>query len=111
MRRLLRLLFLAAAGWGGYQLFKKSRFSPETGVTATTAMARNVAVARTTARVGASYAAHQARRATATEEQKVELDAQFELKTAEEVVNVLGNMKGALMKIGQMASFLDDGLP
>jgi predicted unusual protein kinase regulating ubiquinone biosynthesis (AarF/ABC1/UbiB family) len=111
MRRLLRLLLLAAAGWGGYQLFRKSRFSPETGVTATTAMARNVAVARTTARVGASYATHQARRATATEEQKVELDAQFELKTAEEVVNVLGNMKGALMKIGQMASFLDDGLP
>jgi predicted unusual protein kinase regulating ubiquinone biosynthesis (AarF/ABC1/UbiB family) len=108
----LRLLVLAAAAWGGYRFVKRSRTpASETGVSATTAMARNVAVARTTARVGASYATHQARRATASEEKKAELDAAFELKTAEEVVNVLGNMKGALMKIGQMASFLDDGLP
>ena len=30
---------------------------------------------------------------------------------AEQVAERLGNMKGALMKVGQMASYLDDGLP
>ena len=34
-----------------------------------------------------------------------------ELRTAEQVAERLGNMKGALMKLGQMASYLDDGLP
>ncbi|MEY2426888.1 MAG: hypothetical protein QOI61_2460 [Actinomycetota bacterium] len=112
MRRLIRLLLLAGVGVVGYELFKRAKpTSSDSGVTATTAMARNVAVAKTTARVGASYATHQARRAAASPEKQKELDAAFEIKTAEEVVHVLGNMKGALMKIGQMASFLDDGLP
>jgi predicted unusual protein kinase regulating ubiquinone biosynthesis (AarF/ABC1/UbiB family) len=113
MARRLRLLLVIAAGAAGYELFRRAtrQTSSEGGVTATSAMARNVAVARTTARVGASYATHQARRATASPEKQAALDAAFEMKTAEEVVNVLGNMKGALMKIGQMASFLDDGLP
>ncbi|HUR77320.1 MAG TPA: AarF/ABC1/UbiB kinase family protein [Acidimicrobiales bacterium] len=113
MRRLvLRAVVASAAAWGAYQLLRRTRRgAPDTGVSATTALARNVAVARTTARVGASYATHQARRVTASPERQAELDAAFEMKTAEEVVSVLGNMKGALMKIGQMASFLDDGLP
>ena len=33
------------------------------------------------------------------------------MKTAQQVATELGNMKGALMKLGQMASYLDDGLP
>ncbi|HVT78161.1 MAG TPA: hypothetical protein VHD87_14090, partial [Acidimicrobiales bacterium] len=114
MRRLVRLLLLAGVGWIGVELYKRSRTSPAmagAGVVHTSAMARNVALARTSAKVGASYASHQARRATASPEKQAELDAAFEMKTAEEVANVLGNMKGALMKIGQMASFLDDGLP
>ena len=34
-----------------------------------------------------------------------------QLRSAEQVAERLGNMKGALMKLGQMASYLDDGLP
>ncbi len=45
------------------------------------------------------------------EERKVELDRQFELKSAEQVAEALGNMKGVLMKLGQMASFLNEGFP
>jgi len=41
----------------------------------------------------------------------VELDTAFELRTAEQVTAALGEMKGALMKLGQMASYLDQGLP
>jgi predicted unusual protein kinase regulating ubiquinone biosynthesis (AarF/ABC1/UbiB family) len=33
------------------------------------------------------------------------------MKSAQQVADELGNMKGALMKLGQMASYLDDGLP
>src|SRR5207344_1576797 len=32
------------------------------------------------------------------------------LQTAEDVASTLGAMKGVLMKIGQMASYVDDGL-
>nr|MBA2497348.1 AarF/ABC1/UbiB kinase family protein [Acidimicrobiia bacterium] len=40
-----------------------------------------------------------------------ELDTRFQLRTAEQVAAALGNMKGAMMKLGQMASYLDQGLP
>jgi len=40
-----------------------------------------------------------------------ELSAEFEMKTTEDVVASLGNLKGAMMKVGQMASYLDLGLP
>jgi predicted unusual protein kinase regulating ubiquinone biosynthesis (AarF/ABC1/UbiB family) len=44
-------------------------------------------------------------------ERKEELSRAREFKTAQQVATELGNMKGALMKVGQMASYLDDGLP
>ena len=113
-KRLVRLGLIGLAGFALFKLLtrnKKALTDSSAGVSATTAMQRNAAVAKTGARVGAAYAVHQAKRATASPEKQAELDAAFEMKTAEEVVNVLGNMKGALMKIGQMASFLDDGLP
>jgi predicted unusual protein kinase regulating ubiquinone biosynthesis (AarF/ABC1/UbiB family) len=47
----------------------------------------------------------------ASAERRVELDEARRLKTAEAVAGELGQMKGALMKLGQMASYLDDGLP
>ena len=73
--------------------------------------ARTVRLARLGAQTGGSYAAHRARRVFADAERRRELDTTFEMKTAEQVTEVLGQMKGALMKIGQMASYLDQGLP
>lgn len=61
--------------------------------------------------MGARWGAHKARRIFADAERKEELDREFELKTAEDVVKRLGNMKGAFMKLGQMASYLDQGMP
>jgi predicted unusual protein kinase regulating ubiquinone biosynthesis (AarF/ABC1/UbiB family) len=63
------------------------------------------------ARVGATVVTNRARRVFASAERKVALDAELELRTAEEVAATLGNMKGALMKVGQLASFVDDGMP
>jgi predicted unusual protein kinase regulating ubiquinone biosynthesis (AarF/ABC1/UbiB family) len=62
-------------------------------------------------RGGSSYALHRARKVFASAERHAELDHAFELRTASQITEALGNMKGALMKLGQMASYLDQGLP
>src|SRR5438270_5986515 len=72
---------------------------------------RNARVAGLGARAGTSYAMHQARRTFASAPRREELDAAHQLRTAEQVAEALGNMKGALMKVGQMLSYLDEGLP
>ncbi len=72
---------------------------------------RSAAMAGIGAKAGGDYALHRARRAFASAERQVFLDHQFELKTAEAITEALGNMKGAMMKLGQMASYLDQGMP
>ncbi len=80
-------------------------------ISRTSRAARNAELARLGMAVGATYASAEARKLFATAERKVALDEQRRLRTAEQVAERLGGMKGALMKIGQMASYLDDGLP
>ncbi|HZU81061.1 MAG TPA: AarF/ABC1/UbiB kinase family protein [Acidimicrobiales bacterium] len=72
---------------------------------------RNAAVAKLAVQTGAGVAAHRAQRVFASAERRQELDERLQLRTAEQVADALGNLKGALMKIGQLASFLDDGMP
>lgn len=72
---------------------------------------RNTHVAVLGARAGGGYAIHRARRIFANAERREALDTSFEIKTAEQVTEALGQMKGAMMKLGQMASYLDQGLP
>ena len=80
-------------------------------VSHTSRPARNLQLARIGLDVGSTYAAASARKLFASAERRVEIDAERQLRTAEQVTERLGQMKGALMKIGQMASYLDDGLP
>jgi predicted unusual protein kinase regulating ubiquinone biosynthesis (AarF/ABC1/UbiB family) len=61
--------------------------------------------------VGLGHAGTSARKVFAGAERKEQLSRSRELKSAQQVADELGNMKGALMKVGQMASYLDDGLP
>lgn len=72
---------------------------------------RRAELARLGGRAGAGFAVHRARRVFASAERQAQLDQQFELRTAEQVAEALGGMKGAFMKLGQMASYLDVGLP
>ncbi|HAP78230.1 MAG TPA: ABC transporter [Acidimicrobiaceae bacterium] len=72
---------------------------------------RNTDLVKLGTTVGAAYASTAARKLFATAERRVELDRERELRTAEAVAERLGNMKGALMKLGQMASYVDEGLP
>ena len=74
-------------------------------------MARNLRLALLAVRTGGSWAGYRARRAFADAGERRELDTRFELRTAEQIAETLGHMKGALMKVGQMASYLDHGLP
>jgi predicted unusual protein kinase regulating ubiquinone biosynthesis (AarF/ABC1/UbiB family) len=72
---------------------------------------RNLRLLRLGARGSGRYAVHRARRTFASAQRRGELDTSFQIQTAEDVTRELGNMKGAMMKIGQMASYLDTGLP
>jgi predicted unusual protein kinase regulating ubiquinone biosynthesis (AarF/ABC1/UbiB family) len=82
-----------------------------TPISARTANKRRLELARLGGRAGADFALHRARRTFAGAERRGELDRRFELRTADQVAQALGNMKGAFMKLGQMASYLDTGLP
>ena len=74
-------------------------------------LARNVEAARIGGRAGRAYAMHRARSVFASADQRRELDEAFQIRTAEQVADALGQMKGAMMKVGQMLSYLDEGLP
>ena len=104
-------LFGGAAALAAWALTRSRRHDVARPVHHTGRAARNVRVAGLGAKVGTSYAMHTARRAFASAPRRAELDVEHQLRTAEQVAQTLGNMKGALMKVGQMLSYLDDGLP
>src|SRR3954468_21623733 len=56
---------------------------------------------------GARYAGTKARNITRSKEAGDEAIEQRHLEAAEQMVDTLGKMKGAAMKIGQLASFID----
>jgi predicted unusual protein kinase regulating ubiquinone biosynthesis (AarF/ABC1/UbiB family) len=72
---------------------------------------RNARLLGVGARTTGEFAIHRARRVFAGAARREELDRAFEIRTAEQVAETLGHMKGALMKLGQMASYLDQGMP
>ena len=102
MRRRRLATLVAAVGGLGAALFvaRKSLFAR-----------RNGNLLGLGARVGATYASASARKVFASAERRVQIDHETELKTAAQVGERLGHMKGALMKLGQMASYLDEGVP
>jgi predicted unusual protein kinase regulating ubiquinone biosynthesis (AarF/ABC1/UbiB family) len=96
MRRLLALAALIAAVIAGRRIWQQSR---------------RAEVARLAGRIGRRAAVNRARTVFAGAERREELDAELQLHTAQEVAQTLGQMKGALMKVGQLASFVHDGMP
>ena len=72
---------------------------------------RTLRVWRLTARNGIRFVVHRARRLVTHESKRQELDDQFAIRTSEDVARELGNMKGALMKFGQLLSFVVEALP
>ncbi|TPW15789.1 MAG: hypothetical protein FD127_543 [Acidimicrobiaceae bacterium] len=72
---------------------------------------RTFRVWRLTARNAARFVWHRLRRRFASHARRPHLDDRFALRTADDVARELGNMKGALMKAGQLISFVVEALP
>jgi predicted unusual protein kinase regulating ubiquinone biosynthesis (AarF/ABC1/UbiB family) len=102
---------VAVIGVAGLVLARRARSRPAGPVTGTGLVSRNLRLARLGAKTTGGYAAHRARRVFASAERREVLDREHEIRSAEQVAAELGNMKGALMKLGQMVSYLDEGLP
>jgi predicted unusual protein kinase regulating ubiquinone biosynthesis (AarF/ABC1/UbiB family) len=71
---------------------------------------RQARVWRLTARRGVHWAWTKARGRTVGEARRAALEEQFTIRTAEDVAAELGQMKGAVMKLGQMVGFVTDGM-
>jgi len=72
---------------------------------------RTARVWRLMARNGARFVLHRARRLFARDHRRATLDDRFTIRTAEDVARELGNMKGAMMKFGQLLGFIMEALP
>jgi len=74
-------------------------------------LSRGGMLARLALRIGGRYAARSPHLVFASVERRKELRHDLALQTAEDVAEELGSMKGALMKLGQMASYIDEDMP
>src|SRR5580692_929598 len=98
--------------------FPRRRLPEEMAALASTAFAhrlwlrchRVLAAFRLFARGGLRYVRSAPRLYAAAGEQRQVLRADLALQTADDVARTLGAMKGVMMKVGQMASYVDDGL-
>jgi len=74
-------------------------------------VSRGAALARLALRIGGRYAMRSPRLLFASVERRGELRHDLALRSADEVAEELGSMKGVLMKLGQMASYIYDDMP
>ena len=72
---------------------------------------RSAKVWKLSARNSARFAYTKVRGAGSAADRRAELDEQFAIRTAEDVARELGEMKGVLMKAGQLVSFIFEALP
>jgi len=111
MKKTLTLAAIAAAAGVAYAASRRDVLPHPHPISDHSWLGRNARLVRLGAKIGATYAGTAARKTFADADRREELDRSRELATAEQVAAELGQMKGALMKLGQMASYLDDGLP
>lgn len=72
---------------------------------------RSARLWRLTLRNALRYLRHRLMGRGADEERRARLDEQFAVRTAQDVAREVGQMRGVIMKAGQMASVLAEGLP
>ena len=76
-----------------------------------TRLDRQLRVWRLTARRAFHWLVLKVRGRNKSDEDRARLEERFAVRSAEDVAKVLGGMKGAIMKAGQMVSFIAEGLP
>ena len=100
-----------AASLGGVSIAALTLLRGKTARRATNLrLQRGWTALRLVARGGARYATSAPRLFASAGEHREQLRNDLALQTAEDVAATLGTMKGVLMKLGQMASYVDDGL-
>jgi predicted unusual protein kinase regulating ubiquinone biosynthesis (AarF/ABC1/UbiB family) len=72
---------------------------------------RSARVWRLTARRSMHWAGVKVRGSRLDADRRAALEARFAIRSAEDVARELGNMKGAIMKAGQLIGFIAEGLP
>src|SRR5438445_13386694 len=72
---------------------------------------RGAALARLALRIGGRYVARSPRLLFASVERRGELRHDLALRSADEVAEELGSIKGVLLKLGQMASCIYEDMP
>jgi predicted unusual protein kinase regulating ubiquinone biosynthesis (AarF/ABC1/UbiB family) len=72
---------------------------------------RSLRVWRLTTRRGAHWMVVKARGKAMDDESRARLEERFAIRTAEDAARELGEMKGLLMKFGQLVGFIAEGLP
>jgi len=85
--------------------------SVSTGAIRQSRVSRGAALARLALRIGGRYLARSPRLLFASVERRGELRHDLALRSADEVAEELGSMKGVLMKLGQMASYIYEDMP
>jgi predicted unusual protein kinase regulating ubiquinone biosynthesis (AarF/ABC1/UbiB family) len=73
--------------------------------------ARLLSLGRLSARLSASWLGASLRRRLATGERRTRIDEARRRADAEQIAATMGQMKGALMKLGQLLSFVSDQVP
>jgi len=90
---------------------RSRRSGPDSDTVSPSRMSRTMRVWKLSARNSARFAVSKVRGIGTPAERRAELDAQFAIRSAEDVAAELGQMKGVLMKAGQMISFIFESLP
>lgn len=111
MRKLVGALGLAGVLAVALASYRRGRGSTGSPIDSLSRGQRRMEVGRLAARRAADRGLTRARSRLADDETRRRLQAELERREADDVVNSLGEMKGALMKLGQMASYLDEGMP
>lgn len=110
MKRAVGLLGLAGALLGALAWWRR-RTPSDSPISARSRGRRRVEMGRLVVRRATDRGFTRARSRLASDETRRRLQAELERREANDVVASLGEMKGALMKLGQMASYLDEGMP
>lgn len=110
MRKVTTVAGLAAFA-GAIAAAAKAVEAASHGSPLTNRLNRSMRVWKLSARNTARFALTKVRGVGSPAQRRAELDEQFAIKTAEDVAAELGQMKGALMKAGQLVSFIIEALP
>ncbi|MEK6607371.1 MAG: AarF/ABC1/UbiB kinase family protein [Myxococcota bacterium] len=107
---------LALAVAGGAWLARARRRAGDGGhgaspLSAVSRVGRAAHLGRSASRLSLGYVRRRARSLFASPARRREIDKQFHRDTAEAAFRAMGNMKGALMKLGQIASFMEEVVP